>query len=161
MIDTATGNANQLALAARLEATLHQEIPITNAMSVRVRDYDGMRLAIAAPLAPNINLHGTGFAGSLYTVAALCGWGTVYLQLLQADIEGSIVLADADIRYLAPEHGELVARCDLTTHAEFPAAMTRLHTTGKTRFALEITVGNPNQPAVRFNGRYAVRRSAK
>lgn len=161
MIGATTGNADKLAMAARLEATLHQEIPITNAMSVRVRDYDGLRLTIAAPLAPNVNLHGTGFAGSLYAVAALCGWGTVYLQLLEADIEGSIVLANADIHYISPEHGELIARCDLATHVEFPAAMANLQASGKTRFALEITVGDPLQPAVRFNGRYAVRRSTK
>lgn len=149
--------AAKTSLAAQLESTLHREIPITKAMGMTVRDYDGTRLTIAAPLAPNINLHGTGFAGSLYTIAVTCGWSMTYLQLLEAGVDGSIVIADADIKYIAPERGELVARCDLSTHAEFATALTTLRSKGKARFSLIVTVGPPGDPVALFTGRYAVR----
>ena len=152
-----TAAAAATALGEQLQTTLHREIPITRAIALVVRAYDGTRLTVAAPLAPNVNVHGTGFAGSLYSVAALCGWGMMYLQLIEADIDGSIVIADADIKYLSPEHGELVARCDLASHPDFAAAIAALRQDGKARFALDVSIGDVTAPVARFTGRYAVR----
>jgi thioesterase domain-containing protein len=42
------------------------------------------------------------FAGSIYTLATLTGWGMVWLQQTLANVEGDIVLANGQIRYLAP-----------------------------------------------------------
>ena len=81
----------------------------------------------------------------------------MYLQLVQAGIEGDIVLAEADIKYLAPERGELVARCDLAAHPDFGAALVTLRRDGKAKFPLLITVGDPENPVVRLSGRYAAR----
>ena len=58
----------------------------------------------------NQNLHHTMFAGSIYTLATLTGWGWVYLQLQAqqqntANLRGDIVLAEANIKYHAPIKG--------------------------------------------------------
>ena len=126
-------------------------------MAIVVRDYDGMHLTVAAPLAPNVNMHGTGFAGSLYAVAAACGWGMMYLQLIEAKLDASIVLADADIKYIAPALGELTARCSLAGYPEFAGTLATLRSEGKARFALVVTLGDPAEPEAHFTGRYAVR----
>jgi len=67
-------------LIAELENTWYTRIPITKAMQAKVQSFDGNVLVVEAALEPNINLHGTAFAGSLYTVSALTGWSMVHLQ---------------------------------------------------------------------------------
>ena len=46
--------------------------------------FESHRLTVEAELAPNVNVHGTAFAGSLYAIAALSGWGLVHLELARA-----------------------------------------------------------------------------
>lgn len=85
-----------------LQTTWHQTIPLSAFMQLQIHAFDGYQLQCQAPLAPNINLHHTMFAGSIYTLLTLTGWGLVYLQLQALAVDGDIVLADADIRYLKP-----------------------------------------------------------
>ena len=63
--------------ATSLTALLHREIPISAFMQVRVEHLDGESIRLTAPFEPNRNIHGTGFAGSLYTLCVLTGWGLV------------------------------------------------------------------------------------
>ncbi|MBW8185671.1 thioesterase domain-containing protein [Shewanella nanhaiensis] len=87
---------------AELTLTWHKTIPVSEFMQIAPVAFDGESLAVSAPLAPNINLHNTMFAGSIYTLATLTGWGMVWLQQSLAKVEGDIVLAEGQIRYLAP-----------------------------------------------------------
>ena len=77
------------ALLSELVATWHRDIPLTAAMGVVVESYDGLTLAVRAPLPPNRNLHGTVFAGSLFSVCALTGWGAIWLALASANTDES------------------------------------------------------------------------
>jgi thioesterase domain-containing protein len=89
-------------LAKHLQQTWHQTIPMSQAMNVHVCFYDQQRLITSCDTRFNKNLHNTMFAGSIYTLATLTGWGWVYLFLQEKQIKGDIVLADANIRYHAP-----------------------------------------------------------
>lgn len=129
-----------------------REIPLSGAMGITAEGFDGDALTIRAPLAPNINVHGTGFAGSLYAIAALCGWGLVHLKLEQANAPGSIVIASANISYDKPCNGDLVARCSWGEQSD---AWQRYLDTGKARFALTCEVSG----AATLNGSYAVKRN--
>ena len=62
-----------------LARTWRTEIPITDAMDLGPVRFDDHGLTVRADLAPNVNVHGTAFAGSLYAIAALSGWGLVHL----------------------------------------------------------------------------------
>jgi len=143
-------------LCAELERTWHEEIPISKAMGIRVGEFANDRLVVRAQLAPNINVHGTAFAGSLYAIAALCGWGMTWLQLKTRAIDGSIVIADGRIKYDRPVKSEIVATCRFSpdAHAE---ALRRLEADGKTRFPLECSIEANGEVAARFGGEYAVR----
>ncbi|WP_428617503.1 thioesterase domain-containing protein [Shewanella sp.] len=90
------------ALLGELQRTWHQTIPVSAFMQIAPEAYQAQTLRVSAPLAPNINLHHTMFAGSIYTLMTLTGWGMVWLQQRLAGVEGDIVLGQADIRYLAP-----------------------------------------------------------
>lgn len=85
-----------------LKLTWHNTIPVSEFMQIAPVAFNGKELQVSAPLAPNINLHNTMFAGSIYTLATLTGWGMVWLQQTLANVDGDIVLADGQIRYLAP-----------------------------------------------------------
>jgi thioesterase domain-containing protein len=144
-------------LCAELERTWHDEIPISKAMGIRVAEFTNDRLVVRAQLAPNINVHGTAFAGSLYSIAALCGWGMTWLQLKTRAIVGSIVIADGRIQYDRPVKSEIVASCRFSAD-EHAAALGRLAADGKTRFPLECVIeASGGDVAARFGGDYAVR----
>lgn len=149
------------ALCRALEARWHREIPISAAMGIGVVGFEPAArpadtvLTVRAALAPNVNVHGSAFAGSLFSAASLCGWGLVYLQLRRAGLEGSIVFVDGRIRCLKPVRGELLARCAWTDRAA--AALAALPTDRRARIDLETRLTTEDALAATFQGEYAVR----
>ena len=95
-------SATIAALLLELKQTWHQTIPVSQFMQVTPIAFDGDSFTVTAPMSPNINLHQTMFAGSIYTLMTLTGWGMLWLQQQLHGVEGNIVLADANIRYHAP-----------------------------------------------------------
>lgn len=140
-----------------LHDTWRSGIPLTEAMQLAPLHFRDETLTVAAELAPNVNVHGTAFAGSLYAVAALAGWGLVHLTLRRAGIDdGSIVIAEGRIRYLRPVRERIVASCAMPP-AELAAGLADLGAdAGRARFALEAVLCAGDQVAVRFDGIYAV-----
>ncbi len=84
---------------ALLEETLHREVPITRTMGVRVEEHDGRELVFLADFEPNINIHGTAFGGSLYSICAVVCWGMLHLKYEYAGLQAHSVLGDAKISY--------------------------------------------------------------
>ena len=97
----------------QLSTIWQQTIPLSQFMQLSISSFDGNELRCNAPLAPNINLHNTMFAGSIYTLATLTGWGLLYLQLQALGLRGDQVLADATIKYFKPVTTTPQARCAL------------------------------------------------
>ncbi|GIU30118.1 thioesterase [Shewanella schlegeliana] len=111
--------SNHDILLQQLQQTWHQTIPVSEFMQIAPLAFDGETFEVSAPLEPNINLHNTMFAGSIYTLMTLTGWGMLWLQQKLAEQEGDIVLADANVRYLAPIDSQPIAKvnwpdCDLS-----------------------------------------------
>lgn len=164
------------ALLRALESRWHTEIPISATMGIRVDRFDGAVLAASAALGPNTNVHGTAFAGSQFSLAALCGWGQVWLQLaLAADAadktaaapegaspgatagrDSSIVFVEGQIRCLAPVGTDMVARCAWTDDAS--AALANLAVRDRTRVVLTVELTADGRVAAEFRGEYGVRR---
>ena len=141
--------------ATELEHTLHAEIPLSRAMGIRVVAYDGSKLQLSAPLAPNTNHKSTAFGGSLYSLAVLCGWGLLHLKLREAGLHKHIVIQESSIRYLLPVEGEMMAECRLDK-AAFARFLHTLEKHGKGRLALDVGIMQDGRPAVGFSGRYVV-----
>ena len=144
-------------LCRELEALWRERIPLTRALGVALRRFDDATLELAADLAPNVNIHGTGFAGSLYSISALCGWSMIHLQLGLRGLAGSIVLAEGRIRYLRPVTEEIVAVCLFDDH---DAAFTELAHSGRARFPLTAKIASAGKVAVEFEGDFAVKSQA-
>ena len=96
--------------ALALQDIWHKTIPLSKAMDLQISYCDNAKLITRCDADFNQNLHHTMFAGSIYTLATLTGWGWVYLALqekqqTQTNLAGDIVLADANIRYHSPIKG--------------------------------------------------------
>jgi thioesterase domain-containing protein len=141
--------------AARLEHTLHNEIPLSREMGIRLAAYDGQRLRLGAPLAPNLNHKCTAFGGSLYSLCVLCGWSLLYLKLEEAGLHRHIVIQQAGIDYLSPVDQDMEAECTLD-EGNLQRVMTTLARHGRARLTLEVIVAQSGKPAVKFSGRYVV-----
>jgi thioesterase domain-containing protein len=154
----AADGPDAVAALERLGTTWHEEIPLTRAMALEPVSWRDGTLTVAADLAPNVNVHGTAFAGSLYSIAALSGWGLVHLELERADVAGSIVIADGRIRYQRPVTERIVARCTLATADREAGLRALAGPAGKARFSLTSVIECDGRPAAEFEGVYAVLR---
>ena len=138
--------------AQRIQDLLHNKIPITRAMGVRVEDYDGERLVLSAPLDKNVNHLGTAFGGSLNALAVLSGYGLLWLELEDQDCH--IVIRESSISYERPVRGEIRATCvrpEAVTLAEFKQTFRQQ---GKARISLLATIEDEGITAVRFQGTF-------
>jgi thioesterase domain-containing protein len=144
------------ALCRDLERRWHAEIPISAAMGIRVVAFDGEMLVIRAPLDPNVNVHGSGFAGSQFALASLCGWGLLHLQLALHDLQASILFVDGHIDCRRPVRAGMLASCRMTS--EVSTAMADLHGRGKSRCRLATRVESEGKLAAEFLGTYGLKR---
>lgn len=96
-----------------LQGTWHDTIPISKQMGIKLHQYTGRTLETRASLNKNINLHGTMFAGSIFSLATLTGWGMIFLQLKEKGLEGEIVLGDGNIHYHKPITMQPRALCNI------------------------------------------------
>jgi thioesterase domain-containing protein len=151
-----TAAVNDLAgLTAELQATWHRDIPPAAAMAITVAGYDGATLTVGAPLAANRNLHGTAFAGSLFSICVLTGWGATWLALRRHGLSGLIVVADSRIKYRRAVTSDLRCRCKVEPAVVAPA-VAALTATGRAELELACTIESGGRLAVAFEGTYVV-----
>ena len=142
-------------LARELQDVLHHEIPLSRAIGLVVHDYDGERLALRAPLAPNTNHKATAFAGSLNAVATLAGWGLTWLLLRERDLRGVIVIHESASRYQLPVASDFIATCQTPSAQVTERFLAALRRRGRARLALTVEIVNgAGQVAVTFTGSY-------
>ena len=130
------------AVAAKdLEDKIHRGIPLSQAMGYRITELADTRISVAAPLAPNRNVHDTGFAGSLYALGILTAWGLCAHIIARAGLDADLVVAEATIRYRAPVCGGILCHCALTDAAA-QAFVDNLAASGRARTTLDVAIGD-------------------
>lgn len=140
--------------ASEFLAWLKGQIPLINHMGFKPLKYDGQSLEMGAELAPNVNDKGTGFGGSLATVATLCGWSMVTLHLRENGRDDDVVIRDSHLEYLLPVTDDFTARTvlpDAETVAGFDA---RMEEKGRARMDLVIEICQGDKVAMRLSGSY-------
>ena len=137
----------------QLADTWRNTIPLSRFMQLTITSFDGNALYCQAPLGPNINLHGTMFAGSIYTLATLTGWGMLYLQLQAQGLHGDQVLADATIKYFSPVRANPQARCVLQNCY---GSLSPLAEGRKVTQHIKVQIFSAETLAAEFSGYYAV-----
>ncbi len=122
-------------------------------MGIKLHQYSGNSLETRASLNKNINLHGTMFAGSIFSLATLTGWGMIYLQLRARGLSGDIVLGDADIHYHKPITRKPRALCHIES---LQAKWATLNDGKKCKVTLTVKVLDQDRDVAAFSGVYWV-----
>lgn len=137
-----------------IEQYIHEQIPITAAMGVRVVDAGVDRVELAAPLAANINHRETVFGGSAAAVATLAAWTLVLLRLRAAELTTRLVIAHNSMSYDRPITADFRATAvadDLDSWDRFTAGIQRK---GRGRVGAKSTLWLDNQQVAAFTGRF-------
>lgn len=150
---------------ARFQQHIHQVIPVAGAMAIELCAYDGRQLMVRAPLEPNRNHQGTGFGGSLYSLAVLAAWGLVELVTEDRELSGNVVVQQGTMDYRLPAQDQMFAVCRLPDEAGLDRFLKTLKRSGKGRLALlsRVYCGEPEpepagEPVALFEGRFVVQR---
>src|SRR5213595_3143640 len=126
------------ALLLKAEKFLHEQIPITRAMGLRVVAHDDAGFTIEAPVALNSNHLRTGFGGSINAVATLAAYGFLWMEL--NDAAAHVVVAESSIRFLRPIREAIRATCLRPGTTSVAAFRRQFAEKGKARIALRVNV---------------------
>ncbi|KMQ83583.1 thioesterase-like protein [Lasius niger] len=119
--------------ARRLLDFACQKIPLARALAMDYQHYDGQRLELKLPLAPNINDKGCAFGGSLASAMTLTGWSLMELALRQAGADCDVFVAESKIRYLAPIWEDSTSAAQPGERADWTRFFATLRRHGKAR----------------------------
>ena len=136
-----------------LQDTWHEKIPITEHMGIKLYQYTERTIETRASLNKNINLHGSMFAGSIFSQATLTGWGMIFLQLKQKELAGEIVLGDADIHYHKAITERPRAICNIES---VKARFDLLKANKKCPIELSVEIYDGDRAVATFTGKYWV-----
>lgn len=129
-------------------------IPLAGEMGVRIRRLDDHVLEVTAPLEPNRNHMGTAFGGSLQGLATLAGWGVTLIAVGTVDSH-HVVIRNAEMRFVAPVSGELVAEAAMPSAGAVAAFRGTLAERGYARLSVPVSIRGPSESvAARFVGEF-------
>ena len=136
----------------QLEKFLHENIPLTSAMGVRVIRADREEVLLTAPLAVNGNHHGTLFGGSASAVAILCAWSWLHLRLSEEGLDPDVVIQRSTMEYLLPGRSDVTARCPGVSERVWRRFLATYRRFGKARIELPATVRVADETVASLKG---------
>ena len=139
---------------SEVNAYIHEHIPMTAAIGAMVESYDGRRVAVSAPLAPNLNHRNTAFGGSLAALGIVSGWVLLFLKLKECGFKNRLVIRKSAFDFLEPIGGDFSAVCKLPPAEEWEDFLHTLNRRGRSRITLHSEIFGPSGPAGRHEGLY-------
>jgi len=140
-----------------LQQLIYDTIALGKAMKLQVTHLSSNAISIEAPVAnANMNIHGTAFAGSIYSICALSAWGLVHMRLLTEDISAEVVLAQANIRYLLPIKDSIRTNC-VVDETDFEEFQTRLLRKGKASLSVTVNAEENDKVQASLDARVVVK----
>lgn len=130
-----------MSTSSDLQNKIRSAIPLSDVMQFEIVELSENAISVHAPLGPNINIHGTGFAGSIYSLAVLTGWALVTHITASRNIDCELVVSRAEIRYLRPVDGDIECRCDVSAE-DLGQFIDYFREKGRSRLKLEIRIGD-------------------
>ncbi len=139
-----------------IQTIIDNDIGPAGVLGFEVEDYNGLELKLTAPLERNRNHHGTAFGGSLFSLAAVCGWGFVLLKLREANKHGRIVVKQSSVDYLLPVTGDLSVSCGAAPN-NVEAFIKTYRDKGRARLVIEgVAPALNGEAALRLQSTYTV-----
>jgi thioesterase domain-containing protein len=139
---------------ALIERYLHEQIPLSAAMGVRVAHAAPDCVRLTAPLAANINHNETVFGGSAASVATLAAWALLHLRLTGGGLRARVVIQHSRMAYQRPIPGDFEARCHFADAAGWERFLTTLARRGRARITLTAELLYREERMSAFEGKF-------
>jgi len=139
-------------LEPEIQQYLHEHIPLTAAMGVRVKIAMPGRVELAAPLTPNINHQETVFGGSASALATLSAWTLVHIGLRHANVDAVVVIQRNVMSYEEPIHGDFSAVCTLIDDSAWQRFLKTLERRGRGRITMNAHLLFDGRQVASFEG---------
>jgi len=136
-----------------LERYLHEHIPLSSAMEVRVLAIDPDGVTLGAPLAPNINHRDTVFGGSASALAILAGWSFVHVALAALGPH-RVVIQRNSMDYSAPMLGDFTARSFVADPDDWRRFLSMVKRKGRARIAVTAVLESDGVRCAMFEGSF-------
>jgi len=144
-------------LIKQLEKKLHNEIPLTKLMKLKIHKYNDKELITTAPLSININDKGTAFGGSLSTITIISSWCMCWLISKELNIDNkNIVVIKNKNSYLKPVSKDIICYTKKPSLEEILIVKEKIQRKGSASIKIESKIIQDNQICVEFNGIYVI-----
>ncbi|MCG3716013.1 thioesterase domain-containing protein [Aliarcobacter butzleri] len=141
-----------------LENKLHNEIPLTKFMDLKITKYDEKELITIAPLNKNINDKGTAFGGSLATLTIISGWSICWLISKELEINSeNIVVIKNEHSYRKPVTKELICHTKRPTKDEIENLKNKLLLKKSASIKISSQIIEDDEICVDFTGYYVIK----
>jgi thioesterase domain-containing protein len=142
-------------MEAQLERYLHESIPLTRALGLKVKFASPERVLLECPLEPNINLHGTAFGGSIVALATITGWLWIHVYMRERKQTPKLVISESHMEYLNPVTGAFSAELRAPSDAIINSFTQTFDRRGSARIELSVSVLSDGEEVGLFRGTYA------
>lgn len=154
------GGPPQAGGRATVEAYLHEQIPISAEMGVRVKTATLERVDLWLPLQPNINHERTLFGGSAAAAATLAAWTLLHLRLVAAGAAAQLVVQRSTMEYQKPVVGDFEATCIFSDEQAWGRFLRTLARRGKARLTMTARLVQGTSDMCAFSGDFVALRSS-
>lgn len=140
--------------AGELETYLHDHIPLSRAMAVRVVSIADETVILGAPLGPNINHRDTVFGGSASALAILSAWSLLHLRLTSVGQPSRVVIQRNSMDYLSPIAGDFTATATIGPDTNWDSFLRMLTRKGIARITIGAELEYQGTIAGRLSGEF-------
>ena len=137
-----------------IQTYLHEHIPLSAAMQVRVEVATPEQVVLGAPLRPNINHRDTVFGGSASALAILSAWSLLHVKLSAGGYKTRLVIQRNSMTYERAILGNFTAHALSPSGEQWKAFTRMLERKGRARISVSSTLLYEGQEVGRFEGEF-------
>lgn len=131
--------------AHQLEKAIHNSIPLSRTLEFHIQQLssfgsESSTIKTTAPLEPNVNIHSTAFAGSIYSVGALTAWAFTTHLINESQLAADVVIGRAEIVYKKPITSTIACSIDIS-HIDVEEFLEALKANQFSRIKLKVDIG--------------------
>ncbi|MDY3201346.1 MAG: YiiD C-terminal domain-containing protein [Arcobacter sp.] len=141
-----------------LEKKLHNEIPLTKFMNLKILNYNEKELITTIPLDVNINDKGTAFGGSLATLTIISGWSLCWLISKELGFNSNnIVIIKNENSYKKPVTKDIICHTFKPNNEEINILKEKLLSKQSASVKITSQIVENNEICVDFVGYYVIK----
>ena len=145
-------------LLEELQNKLHNEIPLTKFMDIKIKEYNEKELITTAPLSININDKGTAFGGSLSTMTIISSWSLCWLIAKELGFDSkNIVVIRNENSYKKPVTKDIFCYTQKPSKEEIKKLKEKLETKKSASIKISSSIIEDNEICVEFEGYYVIK----